>query len=60
MEISVPLDDGIVIITAASNLMRALAVGAAALLIGCAAIGLRTADRDADDDQSDRLDADRS
>lgn len=55
-----PLDDGIVIITAASNLMRALAVGAAALLIGCAAIGLRTADRDADDDQSDRLDADRS
>jgi hypothetical protein len=47
-------NDGIVIITAASNLMRVLAAGSIALLIGCAAIGLRAADRNADDDPSHR------
>jgi hypothetical protein len=60
MEMSVPLDDGIVIITAASNLIRALAVGSAALVIGCAAIGLRAASREANDDRSDRVHPDRS
>ena len=47
------LDDGIVIITTISNLIRALAIGFAVLVIGCAAVGLRFADQDGDDTRPD-------
>jgi hypothetical protein len=46
---NMPFDDGIVIITTISNLIRILAIGFAAVVIGCAVIGLRFADRDSDE-----------
>ena len=49
MGMGMPLDDGVVIITTISNLIRFLAIGFAALVMACAAIGLRFADRDHDE-----------
>jgi hypothetical protein len=43
-----PFDDGVVIITTITDLMRVLAAGFAALVMACAAIGLRFADREND------------
>jgi hypothetical protein len=50
---SMPFDDGVVIITTISNLMRILAIGFAAVVIGCALIGLRFEERDDDEARPD-------
>ena len=50
------LDDGIVIITALSDLMRGLAIGCAILVIGVAATGLYMADQDDERAGRDRVD----
>lgn len=50
-----PFDDGVVIITTISDLMRILAIGFAALVLGCAAISLRFEDRKGDEAPRDPL-----